>query len=273
MAQEQGSYLLAGGAAELERLRLQARVWEPEAEVMLDQIDLQAGWHVLDLGCGAMGILGPLSRRVGPGGKVVGVDLDPKLLEAARVLAQEEGWTNVELLERDAYHTDLSAASFDLVHVRFVLAPVGRGDELVKEMLRLTRPGGVIAVQEPDATSWHCVPSHPAWDQLKEAILAAFARGGGDFNAGQRTYSLLRHAGLQDIQLRAAVVALPPQHPYLRLPIQFATSLRQRILDGGFLAEAELNATMAACERMAQDPETIGLTFIVTQVWGRKPQG
>jgi ubiquinone/menaquinone biosynthesis C-methylase UbiE len=272
MAQGQGSYLLAGGAAELERLRLQARVWEPEAEAMLDQIGVQARWHGLDLGCGAMGILGPLSRRVGPDGKVVGVDLDPKLLDAARVLAQEEGWSNVELMERDAYHTCLRAASFDFVHVRFLLAPVGRGDELLNEMLRLTRPGGVMAMQEPDAASWNCVPSRPAWDQLKGAILAAFARGGGDFNAGQRTYSMLRHAGLQDMQLRAAVVALPPQHPYLRLPIQFATSLRQRILDGRFLAEAELEAAMAECERIAQDPETIGLTFVVTQVWGRKPQ-
>src|SRR5215831_1583540 len=64
-------YLLAGGAAELERLQLQARVWEPEAETMLDHIGLEAGWHCLDLGCGAMGILGPLARRVGPSGQVV----------------------------------------------------------------------------------------------------------------------------------------------------------------------------------------------------------
>ena len=69
------NYLLAGGAAELERLQLQACVWEPEAEVMLAHIGLQAGWRCLDLGCGAMGILGPLSRRVGPEGQVTGIPL------------------------------------------------------------------------------------------------------------------------------------------------------------------------------------------------------
>jgi hypothetical protein len=37
------NYLLSGGSAELERLRLQARVWEPEAEIMLDRIGLQTG--------------------------------------------------------------------------------------------------------------------------------------------------------------------------------------------------------------------------------------
>src|SRR5262249_1501098 len=106
------SYLLADGAAELERLRLQARVWEPEVEAMLDRIGLTPGANCLDAGCGALGILGPLSRRVGASGRVVGIDTDPKLLEAARAFVRETGLSNVELLERDAYSTDLPRASF-----------------------------------------------------------------------------------------------------------------------------------------------------------------
>src|SRR5574341_640738 len=96
------NYLLAGGSAELERLRLQARVWEPEAEIMLDHIGLQAGGNCVDLGCGAMGILGPLSRRVGPQGHVVGVDTDAKQLAAARDFVRENQLGNVEILELDA---------------------------------------------------------------------------------------------------------------------------------------------------------------------------
>jgi SAM-dependent methyltransferase len=270
MAESTEQYLLAGGAAELERLRLQARVWEPEAEAMLDRIGLQPGWHCLDLGCGAMGILGPLSRRVGSHGRVTGVDLDSQQLAAARAFIQEAGLTNVEILERDAYHTDLPRDAFDFVHVRFLLAPVGRDEELVREMLALTRPGGVMAVQEPDATSWNCFPPQPAWDRLKGAILAAFARGGGDFNAGQRTYRMWRQVGLDEVQVRAAVMALPPGHPYRRLPIQFATSLRRRIIEGRLLTEAELDAAMAACEEITTDANTFIMTFIVTQIWGRK---
>jgi SAM-dependent methyltransferase len=264
------SYLLAGGSAELERLRLQARVWEPEAEALLDRMGVQAGWRCIDLGCGAMGILGPLSRRVGPQGHVIGVDTDATQLAAARAFVQEYHLDNVELLDQDAYHTTLRRASFDCIHVRFVFAPVGRDAELLQEMLALTRPGGVVAIQEPDATSWQCYPAHPAWDRLKEAILAAFARGGGDFNAGQRTFGMLRRAGLEDVHMRAAVVALHDTHPYKRLPIQFATSLRKRIVDGGILSEAELESAIAACEQIASDPETVVMSFIVTQVWGRK---
>jgi len=49
-------YILAS-PAEMERLRLQARAWEPDAETMLDRIGIQPGWSCVDVGCGAMGIL------------------------------------------------------------------------------------------------------------------------------------------------------------------------------------------------------------------------
>ena len=265
------NYLLAGGVAELERLQLQARVWEPEAEAMLTHIGLQSGWRCLDLGCGAMGILGPLSRQVGPTGQVIGVDVDAKQLAAARSYIQETGMHNVEIVEQDAYHTTLPRESFDLVHVRFVLAPVGRDEELVREMVALTRLGGVVVIQEPDATCWNCFPPYEAWDRLKSAILTAFKRRGGDFNAGQRTYSMLKQAGLEEVRIRAAVIALHNGHPYMRLPIQFATSLRQQIVDGGLLTEVELEEVLAVCEEIAKNPDTFVMSFILTQVWGRKP--
>jgi SAM-dependent methyltransferase len=266
------NYLLPNDPSELDRLRLQARVWEPEVEIMLDRIGVAPGWRCVDLGCGVMGVLGPLSRRVGPRGKVIGVEQESKAVAGARELIREQQWTNVEVVEQDAYHTTLERESFDLTHVRFVFAPVGRDEALLNEMLSLTRPGGVLAIQEPDASSWNCYPANAGWATLKAAILDAFARGGGDFNAGQRTFGMLRRAGVEDVQIRASVLALQDQHPYKRLPVQFAVSLRRRILDGGLLSEPELDAAIAECERAAADPQTMVITFVVTQVWGQKPK-
>lgn len=272
MPEEQADYLLAGQAGELERLQLQARVLEPDAEAMFDQIGVQPGWHGLDLGCGAMGTLGVLSRRVGASGKVVGIDIDSKLIDAAHVLVKEEGWDNVELMVGDALQTHLAPACFDLVHARFLFAPLRQHEKaILHEMLTLTRPGGVVAIQEPDTSSWTFCPAHPTWEKFKDAIIGAYNAGGGDFNAGQWTYGMLRQAGLDNVQIRAAVVALPPAHPFLRAAIQFATSLRQRIVEGGFLTEQGLDDAIEACEESAQDPGTFGVSFLVTQVWGWKP--
>jgi SAM-dependent methyltransferase len=203
---------------------------------------------------------------------VVGVDLGAAYLDAARRYVQDEGLANVEILERDAFNTGLPRDSFDFVHVRFVFGPVGRDAELLREILALTRPGGFVVIQEAvDDTPWHCYPPHRAWDRLTGAIVAAFAQGGGDFNVGRRTYGMLRAAGLQDVRIRPSILALQHGHPYMRLPILMAGSLRQRIVGGGLLSEAELEEALAGCEQVVQDPERFALPFLVSQVWGRKP--
>jgi ubiquinone/menaquinone biosynthesis C-methylase UbiE len=148
-------YLLMTGDAEMQRRRLQSQVWEPAAVDFLTSINIQPGWKALDLGCGAMGILRPLSQLVGDTGTVVGLDSDATQLAAARSFVDEAKLTNVSVIEGNAFDTGLPAGHFDLVHVRFLFAPVGRDLELLTEMLRLLRPGGVIAIQEPDASCWN----------------------------------------------------------------------------------------------------------------------
>ena len=119
-------YLLASGDAEMQRLRLQAQVWEPAAIDFLATLDIQPGSKALDLGCGAMGIMRPLSRSVGDTGAVVGLDSDATQLAAARSFVEEAKLTNVSIIEGNAFDTGLPAGHFDLVHVRFLFAPVGR---------------------------------------------------------------------------------------------------------------------------------------------------
>src|SRR6266542_3088984 len=103
------------------RLDLQAGVWEAESETLLDCIGIESGATCLDLGCGATGILGPLSRRVGRAGHVTGVDGDDRQAAAARRYVEQRRLSNVEILRRDPFATGLPHAAFDLVHARFLL--------------------------------------------------------------------------------------------------------------------------------------------------------
>src|SRR6516225_7831526 len=128
------------------------------------------------------------------------------------------------------------------------------------QLWRVTKPGGTIAIQEPDTAAWGCYPPSDAWDRLKTVIGEVFWRGGGDINAGRRTHAMLQERGAEDVRVRAAIVALAPSHPYLRLPIQFATSLKNRILDGGLMSRSELDEAIAECERVASNTQTIGTT-------------
>src|SRR4051794_3552704 len=143
----QPGYVLSDSASELDRLRMQARFWEPDATAMLKLIGVQPGWRCLDLGCGAMGILRSLSEAVGPDGSVVGwitirVCWGPRGSGRMR----SPGMNNIQLMEGDAFRTGLPRASFDLVHARFMFCPLGTSTALLREMLALTKPGGVIAI-------------------------------------------------------------------------------------------------------------------------------
>jgi ubiquinone/menaquinone biosynthesis C-methylase UbiE len=256
--------------AEVERLHIQARVWEPDVEALLDRIRVQPGWSCLDLGCGVLGILGPLSRRVGPRGRVIGVDADERLLAAAQAYVDEQGLTNVELLQRDARETGLPRGSFDLVHMRFVWA-FGHADAFLREMIALARPGGIVVSQETDQSSWNFYPPRPVWPRLKAAIEAGFLQIGGDANIGQQTFGMFRQAGLEDIQVRAVVAALQDSHPYMRMPIIGASGLRKAIVRASVMTNAELDEALAEMEQVVRDPATYAISFTVTQVWGRKP--
>src|SRR5687768_12037824 len=138
MSQE--NYLLAGQPSELERLQLQSRVWEPAGRRLLSKVDGRSGGRALDVGCGALGWLRILSEWVGPSGQVAGTDIDERLLDAARSFLEDEGVSNAELVVDDLFDSGLEPRSFDLVHARFVIAPLGRGREQVASYRRLAKP-------------------------------------------------------------------------------------------------------------------------------------
>ncbi|HET8626145.1 MAG TPA: methyltransferase domain-containing protein [Thermomicrobiales bacterium] len=263
-----GGYLLAGQLSELERLQLQARVWEPDGSALLEHLGDGAGLRVVDVGCGGLGWLRILSRWVGPGGSVTGFDMDGKMLRAARTFVEEEGLGNVMLVRDDLFDSRLPPGSFDLVHARFEIGPLGRAAEQLAAYLRLVRPGGRIVLEDPDIGSWHFNPPAPAAERLIALVEAAFIAAGGDAQAGRRQAALLREAGLGP-EVRAAVHALPPGHPYLRLPLQFSVSLEPRLL--ALVSRAELEELRRVAEAEIAAPGRWGTTFTLIQTWATTP--
>ena len=264
--QPQAGYLLAGQASEFERLQLQSRVWEPSGRRLLEQIGDGRGARALEVGCGVLGWLRILSEWVGPDGEVTGTDIDAAMLGSADRFVSNEGLRNVGLAKDDLFASELEPDSFDLVHARSEICPLGRAHEQMQTYMRLARPGGTIVLEDPDPGSWHFNPSAPALERLIALIVEAFRVNGGDWEAGRKHLHLLGEFGIEG-NIRAEVVALPPGHPYLRLPLQFATSLDERLL--GLVTADELDALRKEGEAELQEPGRWGTTFTLLQCWGR----
>ena len=260
-------YLLADQPSELERLQLQSRVWEPSGRQLLSKVGDGSGLRALDVGCGALGWLRILSEWVGPSGQVVGADIDARLLDAARSFLEAEGIANVELAVDDLFDSKLEPQSFDLVHARFVIAPLGRGPEQVASHRRLVKPGGSLVLEEWDLGSWHLNPPAPAAERLIGLLSEIFDALGGE--AGRGLPELLREVGIEEPEIDAHVVALAPGHPYLRLPLQFSVALESRLLER--LGQDELASLRREAEAELAEPGRWGTTFMVIQSWGRRP--
>lgn len=262
------TYVLAGQASELDRLRLQSRVWEPAGERLLAHLGRGDGCRALEIGCGAMGWLRLLARWVGDSGQVTGIDVDERMLAAAGRLRDEEPVPNVNVTRDDIFASALPPGSFDLVHLRFQLAPLGRAPEQLAAARRLVRPGGWLVLEEPEAGSWREHPDAPSVDRLRALLAEAITRVGGDFNAGRRLPEYVRALGLTP-SIRAECLALEPGHPYLQLPVQFATSLRPHLLV--LVEESELDRLVAGAREELATPGRWGTTFTLAQAWGRAP--
>lgn len=269
------SYMLKDQPSELDRLQLQSLVWEPAGQRVLDQLGSGDGARVVDVGCGALGWLRLLSDWVGPDGQVVGTDVDDTMLNAAGQFVAAEGLDNVTLVRDDLFASQLEPSTFDLVHARFLIGPLGRADEQMDAHRRLVRPGGTVVLEELDPLSWHFVPAAPTVGldpfaptdrQLISLLREAFRRAGGNPEPFPTQLGAFRQVGIEP-EVRAEVQALPPGHPYLALPLQFATAL-----DGvlrTLVDPDELDIILEQARTELADPDRWGITFTLTQCWGR----
>jgi SAM-dependent methyltransferase len=269
-----GVYALGADTDETARLRRQSEELQPEARALLarlGELGLRPGQTALDLGCGPRGILDLLAEAVGPGGRVVGLDADPAHVTAARQYAFNQGLANVEVLAGDARHTGLPAESFDLVHTRTLLVTIPEPAEVVAEMARLARPGGLVASQEADAEFSICYPPLPEWDRLLGLFRASFPRAGADLRLGRRLPELFRAAGLADVGATVYAGSYPAGHSRRTVIPDLVRSLHPVILGLGLAGERELADVDAAVRAHLADPRTLMMPHLLVTAWGRKP--
>jgi len=262
-----GNYPLEQRAGEIERLLVQSQAMAPDTVAMLDCFGPMQGWSCLDIGCGPGGITDLLSERVGPNGRVIGIDRNADFLAYARRSAA----ANVAFRLGDAYSSGLDSGTFDLVHMRFVASTAGDPEQLIEEAKRLARLDGIVALQEPDGSTLNCYPAHPAWDKLKSALLGSFAGVGADLELARKLYFVMYKAGLNDVRYRTTLLGVRAADPMVDYLPSTVESLRATVLKLGLLGEGELAAALADCRSHLAKPGTCFTMYTVAQVWGRRP--
>ena len=178
---------------------LAADVWRPELERLIERLGLQRGDSVLDAGCGPGRITRWLSARVAPTGHVIGLDHDEAALEwAAWALRDLDGsGAHIELWPGHLEGLPFDDGRFDAAWCSSVLGYLDDPVVAMRELVRVVRPGGTIAVLTGDAARWTFLPIPADLEaRLRDAERRAMDSGQWgepvDLHLGRRLYALAR---------------------------------------------------------------------------------
>jgi len=155
----------------------ETREKEESTQRFLKELNVQKGWTVCDLGCGNGYYTLPLARMVGEEGKVIGVDIQPEMLDMLQERASERGIENIETRTGTVVDPNLEPNTIDLMILVDVYHEFSHPEHMLKEIRESLKPTGRLALLEFRAEDPE-VPIKPEHKMSKEQILKEYTANG-----------------------------------------------------------------------------------------------
>ena len=226
----------------------------------LAALGIRQGWRCLEVGAGHGSVARWLAAQVGPQGRVVATDINPRFLT-------EMGLPNVEVRQHDIRTDPLELGTYDLAHCRAVLMHLPEPMLAVRRMVTALRIGGWLLVEEPDGSSLRAVDAeHPLAEFFNWKTREIFERLAHSSATNAyfdcRVRNLLEEAGLTDIGNEGDALITRGGEPYARMQAAGLPAL----MDRGLLSQAEC----AELQKVYGDPSFSYVTATGFAAWGKR---
>jgi 2-polyprenyl-3-methyl-5-hydroxy-6-metoxy-1,4-benzoquinol methylase len=213
--------------------------------------------RLLDVGAGPGTITADLAGLVR---EVVAVEIDEAAAEITRAGLRERGVVDAQVRVDDVHALAFADGGFDVVHAHQVLQHVADPVGALREMARVTRPGGVIGVRDSDyaAFAWH--PRLPALDRWLALYQEAARANGGEPDAGRHLLAWAHAAGLQEVVSTSTTwcFATPATREWwggMWADRITSSALAEQLLREGRAEQSELEEIAGAWRSWAADPD------------------
>jgi len=249
-----------------EHLAILAQVVKNHKERVIELLRIQPGHRILDVGCGPGTDTIPFGQLVGSTGQVVGLDLNEAMIVEADRRAHEAGVSDcVQHKYGDASCIPFEESYFDACHAERVFMHLRNPEQVLAEMIRVTRPGGRIAVTDPDGAT---ISFDTPEADIERRIVLFWAKRHNNGYAARRLYRLFRMAGLTEIAVEITPIVMTDVA--LGLYLLKADDVEKEAVEAGAVTPADVRRWRASLEQAAATETFFGSWNNVTVV-GRKP--
>jgi len=224
---------------------------------------------VLCVGCGPGNILRAISS-FDSSIRATGIDISRARIEQAR--ERNAGFPQVQFHCGNATEMQFPRKSFDLVYTRMLLQYLSQKEKAVAEMVRVTRPGGIVLLQDLDGQLiWH-YPEDSVMQGAVEQVVTALAESGFDPLVGRKLFWMAQRAGLEQLEVRVepyhliAGEADPMIAQQWKLKLEVARPSMVRALGSEKEADQQIRRFMDYLSR----PDTLTYSNVFT-ITGKKP--
>ncbi len=244
-------------------------LYDPATIGRFEVLGVSEGWNCLEVGGGSGSIAAWLARKVGPTGRVLVTDIDPRYLEPVATL----GYSQLEIQRHDISGDPLSEGTYDLVHARLVLVHVPTRVQALAKMVAALKPGGCLVVEDFDTTLID--RSFPIQDEAARAVyqkmLAAqselMTAHGSSVNWGRQLYTQLRRLGLGEVGVEGQLAMRPGASVGAHLDRANFEQIRAEAVARGLITDEEVEQVFA----LLDNPEITASSPIMFTAWGRRP--
>ena len=180
------------------------RTAENSAAFLLPKLQLMKGSNpnvkLLDVGAGS-GTISVSFAKLLPNGHVTGIDVNDKILARARAVAETAGIENINFQQGSVFKLPFADETFDVTFCHQVLVHIGTPWDALREMLRVTKRGGIVAAREGDYETECVWPELPGLGKFHRLMASVMSAGGGTQTAGRQLLSWALKAGAEPSQV------------------------------------------------------------------------
>jgi ubiquinone/menaquinone biosynthesis C-methylase UbiE len=249
--------------SERNRLAALQEVHDPMTKQFLALLELGSGKTCAEIGAGEGSIARHMVDLVAPDGRVIGLDINTRLLEVPP-------YPGLEIRRGDITKDALEPCTYDLIHERFVLLHLNNIHAALSNLKQALKPGGILFIEEPDfRTAFPAAADgelSTSIARVNRAVLSMYSSMGVDPALGSKLPSMFLEHGFNNVGFSTELPLAPGGSPIAKMMSMSIQYLRSRLIDTGDVSESDIESYIAALAA----PRVWATYYATTSVYGTK---